>query len=86
MTDEPLCFQGPALFSQHRCASAQLDGRADQRAVKSAPERLSCSFNGEPCMSDKLLIDLWGASISADGVVAIVAAVIIVVAFVRWRL
>jgi len=37
-------------------------------------------------MSDKLLIDLWGASISADGVVAIVAAVIIVVAFVRWRL
>ena len=37
-------------------------------------------------MSDKLFIDLWGASISADGAFAIGAAVIIVLAFVRWRL
>jgi hypothetical protein len=37
-------------------------------------------------MSDKLLIDLWGASISANGIYAIVAAVIIVLAFLRWRL
>ena len=36
-------------------------------------------------MSDKLLIDLWGATISADGIYAIVAAVIIVLALVRWR-
>jgi hypothetical protein len=35
-------------------------------------------------MSDKLLIDLWGASINADGGVAIGAAVIIVLAFLRW--
>ncbi len=28
-------------------------------------------------MSDKLLIDLWGATISADGIYAILAAVII---------
>jgi hypothetical protein len=30
-------------------------------------------------MSDKLLVNLWGASISADGVWAIAAAVLIVV-------
>lgn len=30
-------------------------------------------------MSDKLLVNLWGASISADGVWAIGAAVLIVV-------
>jgi hypothetical protein len=38
-------------------------------------------------MSDKLLVNLWGASISADGVWAIGAAVIIilVVALVRRR-
>lgn len=36
-------------------------------------------------MSDKLIINLWGASISADGMVAIAAAVIIVglIAYVR---
>lgn len=34
-------------------------------------------------MSDKLLIDLWGATISAEGLYAIGAAVIIVLAFVR---
>jgi hypothetical protein len=40
----------------------------------------------ESCvMSDKLLVNLWGASISADGVWAIGAAVVIVlvVAFAR---
>jgi hypothetical protein len=31
-------------------------------------------------MSDKLFIDLWGATISADGIYAIAAAVIIVLA------
>jgi hypothetical protein len=36
------------------------------------------SFNGELRMSDKLLVNLWGASISADGVWAIGAAVVIV--------
>lgn len=35
-------------------------------------------------MSDKLFIDFWGASISADGTLAIVAAVIVVLAFLRW--
>jgi hypothetical protein len=42
----------------------------------------------ESCvMSDKLLVNLWGASISADGVWAIGAAVIIilVVTLVRRR-
>jgi hypothetical protein len=36
-------------------------------------------------MSDKLLIDLWGLSISAHGIYAIVATVIIIIvlAFVR---
>jgi hypothetical protein len=37
-----------------------------------------------PAMSDKLLIDFWGVSISADGAVAIAAAVIIVLALLRW--
>ena len=36
-------------------------------------------------MSDKLIIDFWGATVSADGIVAIAAAVIIVLAFLRWR-
>jgi hypothetical protein len=36
-------------------------------------------------MSDKLLIDLWGATISADGIYAIGAAVIIVVLFLVLR-
>jgi hypothetical protein len=36
-------------------------------------------------MSDKLFIDIWGFSINADGRFAIVAAVIVVLAFVRWR-
>lgn len=38
-----------------------------------------------PAMSDKLFIDLWGASINADGGFAIIAAVIIVLTFVRRR-
>jgi hypothetical protein len=36
-------------------------------------------------MSDKLLVNLWGASISADGVWAIGAAVVIVLALVLAR-
>jgi hypothetical protein len=36
-------------------------------------------------MSDKLLINLWGASISADGLWAIAAAVIMVVAIAISR-
>jgi hypothetical protein len=37
-------------------------------------------------MSDKLFIDLSGlTTISADGIYAIAAAVIIVLAFVWWR-
>jgi hypothetical protein len=40
-------------------------------------------FNGEPRMSDKLLIDLFGLTISADGICAIVAAVVIVLVIAR---
>ncbi|WP_426527189.1 hypothetical protein [Bradyrhizobium sp. McL0615] len=38
-------------------------------------------------MSDKLLINLFGLTISADGIYAIIGAVIIVVVLivVRWR-
>jgi len=38
-------------------------------------------------MSDKLSVNLWGASISAEGLIAIVAAVVIVgvLAFVMLR-
>ena len=36
-------------------------------------------------MSDKLLIDIWGVTISAEGMYAIGAAVIIVLAFLWWR-
>jgi hypothetical protein len=40
----------------------------------------------ESCvMSDKLLVNLWGASISADGVWAIGAAVVIVVVITLAR-
>jgi hypothetical protein len=37
-------------------------------------------------MSDKLFIDFWGVTINADGVYAIVAAVIIVLLLGRRRL
>jgi hypothetical protein len=37
-------------------------------------------------MSDKLFIDLWDATISADGIYAISAAVIIVLLLVQRRL
>jgi hypothetical protein len=36
-------------------------------------------------MSDKLFIDLWGATVSADGIYAIGAAVIIIVFFLIQR-
>jgi hypothetical protein len=37
-------------------------------------------------MSDKLFVDLWGATISADGTFAIGAAVVIVFVLVHRRL
>ena len=37
-------------------------------------------------MSDKLMVNVWGASISADGQLAIVAAVVIVVLIFLARL
>jgi hypothetical protein len=36
-------------------------------------------------MSDKLLVSFWGATIDADGIFAIGAAVIIVLILARWR-
>jgi hypothetical protein len=40
----------------------------------------------ESCvMSDKLLVNLWGATVSADGVWAIGAAVVIILAVVFAR-
>jgi hypothetical protein len=39
-------------------------------------------FNGEPRMSKKLLIDFWDATVSAEGIYAIGAAVIM---FLVWR-
>jgi hypothetical protein len=48
------------------------------------PKALIVFFNGEPRMpSDKLLIDLFGLIIRADGISAIVAAVIIVLILAR---
>jgi hypothetical protein len=50
------------------------------------PEGSHVFSNGEPRMSsDKLLINLFGLIISADGIYAIVAAVIIVVLVVARR-
>jgi hypothetical protein len=37
-------------------------------------------------MSDKLFIDLWGATVSADGIYAISAAVVIVLVLLHRRL
>jgi hypothetical protein len=36
-------------------------------------------------MSDKLFIDLWGATVSADGIYAISAAVVIVLVLLARR-
>jgi hypothetical protein len=56
---------------------AILTSRHDDAQIN-RPQGLSCFFDGELRVSDKLLIDLWGATISADGIYAISAAVIIV--------
>lgn len=37
-------------------------------------------------MSDKLFVDLWGITVSANGVFAIIAAVVIVLALLQRRL
>jgi hypothetical protein len=37
-------------------------------------------------MSDKLFIDLWGATVSANGIYAITAAVVIVLVLLHRRL
>lgn len=37
-------------------------------------------------MSDKLFVDLWGITVSANGVFAIIAAVAIVLALLQRRL
>ena len=37
-------------------------------------------------MSDKLFIDLWGLTVSADGIYAISAAVVIVLVLLNRRL
>jgi hypothetical protein len=66
--------QTPARLTMIRCW-AQIDG---------PPKALD--FNGELRMSDKLFIDLWGATISADGVYAIIAAVIIIFFLMQRRL
>jgi hypothetical protein len=60
-------------------AAFAVDGPLSRRADKSAPRRLSCFSMESHAMSDKLLINLFGLTISADGIYAIVAAVIIIV-------
>lgn len=37
-------------------------------------------------MSDKLFVDLWGITVSANGVFAIIAAVVIVLPLLQRRL
>jgi hypothetical protein len=50
----------------------------------SLTDSLSSSLMESYAMADKLLVNLWGASISADGVWAIAAAVVIVL-MIAWR-
>lgn len=63
---------------------SNLDGTAGRRADTWSPEGSHVFFNGEPRMSsDKLLIDIFGLIVSADGISAIAAAVIIVFVLAR---
>jgi hypothetical protein len=73
-------------LTAHEGKADQLDGITSEQANTSSPQGLSPSFNGEPCMSDRLIIDLWGASISAEGTIAITAAVVVVLAVLQRRL
>jgi hypothetical protein len=41
---------------------------------------LSSSFNGEPRMRNRLHVSFWGLHLTAEGIVAIAAALLIVVA------
>ena len=69
----------PRAFPVNAALQPPLDGRVGRRADKSSPRRLSCFSMESRAMSDKLLINLFGLTISADGIYAIVAAVIIIV-------
>jgi hypothetical protein len=62
-----------------------VDGPPNRHTDKSSAESSSCFSNGELRMSDKLLINFFGLIISADGVCAIVAAVIIVLVIALRR-
>jgi len=82
VTSRP-CFgrRVPYQGSAHRFSL--LTCRKIDRQNKLPPEGSHVFFNGEPRMPDKLLIDLWGLTISAEGIYAIGAAVIIIIV---WRL
>jgi hypothetical protein len=57
-----------------------LDGQANRRADRSPPEG-SQFLNGEPDMRNRLQVSLWGLHMDAVGIVAIVAALLIVLVF-----
>jgi hypothetical protein len=67
-------------------SSLPVDVQENRHADTASPEGSQVFFNGEPRMSDKLFIDLWGATISADGIYAIAAAVLIVLLLVHRQL
>lgn len=84
----PNVFKGTALFLRERRAPAHLDEQSRHRAqITSFPEGSHVFSMESRAMSDKLLINLFGLTISADGIYAIIGAVIIVVVLivVRWR-
>jgi hypothetical protein len=56
-----------------------VDGTEVWPANKSSPKG-SQFFNGEPCMRNRLQVSFWGLHLSAEGIVAIAAALIIVIA------
>src|ERR1700736_3476539 len=77
-------LQAPCSYQGSWWVAFPVDGPRSRRADTSSLRRLSCFSNGEPRMSsDKLLINLFGVIISADGICAIVAAVIIVLVLAR---
>ena len=77
-----------ALFSQERRESPILTWAPKSTDIQLSPSRILFSSMENLAVPDKLLIEIWPLHISADGMYAISAAVIIVLilATVRRRL
>jgi hypothetical protein len=78
--NDPNVSKGASVFTRDRTSASQLDGNQNQQTNRSSP-RGSHFLNGEPGMHNRLQVSFWGLRLDAEGVIAIMAALLIVTAF-----